>query len=173
MIPDHRYRCAAPRHRCRHDGDCPGTEKCCRRRFCGPRVCRPPAQGRLDVRSLDEPSSVNCIKLTGSDELLFIICYAYINCSYQRNVYIISVDSRHIVVFVELLLFVTLVKLSFFTQVTVLFLTHIILLFLTHVTLIFFTQVTLLFLTNATLLFLTNVTLLFSTPVIFNSTYYF
>ncbi|KAI0240897.1 hypothetical protein LSAT2_005924 [Lamellibrachia satsuma] len=46
VTPDPPFPCVAPRHRCRHDGDCPGTEKCCRSWFCGPRVCGPPVPVR-------------------------------------------------------------------------------------------------------------------------------
>ena len=33
-----------PGSKCRHDGECPGTEKCCRRRICGGLECGPPGE---------------------------------------------------------------------------------------------------------------------------------
>ncbi|KAI0238984.1 KappaPI-actitoxin-Avd3e, partial [Lamellibrachia satsuma] len=40
--------CARPIDECRHDGDCPGSQKCCARNHCGGFVCGPPVPGRLE-----------------------------------------------------------------------------------------------------------------------------
>ena len=45
VTPDHPTPCARPTDFCRHDGDCPGNEKCCRRTFCGGYVCGSPEPG--------------------------------------------------------------------------------------------------------------------------------
>ncbi|KAK2157245.1 hypothetical protein NP493_1894g00011 [Ridgeia piscesae] len=35
--------CKLPNPKCKDDADCPGNEKCCRRRICGGMECGPPA----------------------------------------------------------------------------------------------------------------------------------
>ena len=34
---------------CNDDSDCPDEEKCCRREFCGQKICGPPADGTCDA----------------------------------------------------------------------------------------------------------------------------
>ena len=34
---------------CNDDSECPGEEKCCRREFCGQKICGPPADGTFDA----------------------------------------------------------------------------------------------------------------------------
>ena len=55
VTPDPPYPCPPPIDMCRHDGDCPGNEKCCRRTFCGGYVCGLPEPGALARRPLMFP----------------------------------------------------------------------------------------------------------------------